>query len=259
MSESTDELTQPKQSGASGEQRTTDLESETAATFAPDSTQEEAPAAVLPEAVTNDASSADTLATQVYLGNLNFQATEEDLQDLGSRYGEVLSVQLAKTREGEPRGFAFLKFATPEQAAAMADGANGTTFASRELRARIATPKRPNAGDDGVKRARNPPAQTLYVGNLDYGMTDTQLNGMHLAPQPSPMILIETTELFRDIKNVLDVRVAIDRRTGRPRGFAHAEFADVDSAIAGHEALNGKRVGSRILRADYAPTRQARE
>ena len=58
--------------------------------------------------------------------------------------------------------------------------------------------------------------------------------------------------LFKSIKNVIDVRVAIDRRTGQPRGFAHADFMDVESAIRAREELNGKEVVGRRLRADYS-------
>lgn len=62
------------------------------------------------------------------------------------------------------------------------------------------------------------------------------------------------TDLFRDIRNVLDVRVAIDRRTGQPRGFAHADFVDVASAEKGKAVLNGKEVYGRELRVDFSAT-----
>jgi nucleolin len=59
-------------------------------------------------------------------------------------------------------------------------------------------------------------------------------------------------DLFRQIKNVLDVRVAIDRRSGQPRGFAHADFTDVESAVAAKETLEQKMVYGRQLRIDYS-------
>ena len=60
------------------------------------------------------------------------------------------------------------------------------------------------------------------------------------------------TDLFRSIKNVLDVRVAIDRRSGQPRGFAHADFTDVESAVAAKDALERKSVYGRQLRVDFS-------
>lgn len=58
--------------------------------------------------------------------------------------------------------------------------------------------------------------------------------------------------LFRSVKNVVDVRVAIDRRTGQPRGFAHADFTDVASAESAMEEMQGKMVGGRALRIDFS-------
>lgn len=63
---------------------------------------------------------------------------------------------------------------------------------------------------------------------------------------------MDFTDLFRSIKNVLDVRVAIDRRSGQPRGFAHADFTDVESAVAAKQALEQKSVYGRQLRVDYS-------
>jgi RNA recognition motif-containing protein len=58
--------------------------------------------------------------------------------------------------------------------------------------------------------------------------------------------------MFKDLKNIVDVRVAIDRRTGAPRGFAHADFVDVASAQLAKEALHGKEYYGRTLRVDYS-------
>ena len=62
----------------------------------------------------------------------------------------------------------------------------------------------------------------------------------------------DLNDLFREVKNVLDVRVAIDRRTGNPRGFAHADFIDVPSAEAAAEFLKTKMFYGRYLRIDYS-------
>ena len=64
----------------------------------------------------------------------------------------------------------------------------------------------------------------------------------------------DLNNLFREIKNVIDVRVAIDRRTGQPRGFAHADFADLPSAERALAELGGKVVCGRALRVDYSTT-----
>lgn len=62
----------------------------------------------------------------------------------------------------------------------------------------------------------------------------------------------DLNKLFRDIKNVIDVRVAIDRRSGQPRGFAHADFVDIESASLGKDALANKELYGRKLRVDFS-------
>lgn len=91
--------------------------------------------------------------------------------------------------------------------------------------------QRPQRGN----RPQHPPTKTLFIGNMAFDMSDRDLNN-----------------LFREIKNVIDVRVAIDRRTGQPRGFAHADFVDVESAEKAMEALKDKEVSGRVLRVDYS-------
>ena len=81
----------------------------------------------------------------------------------------------------------------------------------------------------------NPPSKTLFIGNMSFEMSDKDLN-----------------DLFRDIRNVMDVRVAIDRRTGQPRGFAHADFIDVASATRAKTMLADKVIYGRQLRVDFS-------
>lgn len=81
----------------------------------------------------------------------------------------------------------------------------------------------------------NPPSKTLFIGNMSFEMSDKDLN-----------------DLFRNIRNVMDVRVAIDRRTGQPRGFAHADFVDVASATKAKEVLQDKNIYGRNLRVDFS-------
>lgn len=81
----------------------------------------------------------------------------------------------------------------------------------------------------------NPPSNTLFIGNMSFEMSDKDLN-----------------DLFRDIRNVMDVRVAIDRRTGQPRGFAHADFIDVASATRAKTMLADKVIYGRQLRVDFS-------
>lgn len=84
-------------------------------------------------------------------------------------------------------------------------------------------------------RLRNEPSKTLFIGNMSFEMSDKDLN-----------------DLFREVRNVVDVRIAIDRRTGAPRGFAHADFIDVESATKAREYLQDKEIYGRKLRVDFS-------
>lgn len=84
-------------------------------------------------------------------------------------------------------------------------------------------------------RPVNEPSKTLFIGNMSFEMSDKDLN-----------------DLFREVRNVVDVRVAIDRRTGAPRGFAHADFIDVESAMKAREYLQSREIYGRRLRVDYS-------
>ena len=58
------------------------------------------------------------MSTKLYVGNLSYNVTENDLQDLFAKHGPVSEVNLMMDRlSGRPRGFAFVTMATPEGAA----------------------------------------------------------------------------------------------------------------------------------------------
>lgn len=70
----------------------------------------------------------------IYVGNLPFEASEDDVQQLFSQYGEVSSVSLVSDREtGSPRGFGFVEM-PPEQASKAVDALDGVDFGGRNLR-----------------------------------------------------------------------------------------------------------------------------
>jgi RNA recognition motif-containing protein len=92
----------------------------------------------------------------IYIGNLSFQATEEDLKEVFAEYGEVSRVSLPTDREtGRKRGFAFVEMvdATHEDAAITA--LDGAEWLGRELKVNKAKPREPRAGVGGGGRNFN--------------------------------------------------------------------------------------------------------
>lgn len=78
----------------------------------------------------------------------------------------------------------------------------------------------------------------IFVGNLDFGVTDQQLR-----------------ELLSEVGEVVDVHIPTDRESGRPRGFAFVRFANEEQAAKAVETLNGQDVAGRALRLDLAEDR----
>lgn len=89
----------------------------------------------------------------IYVGNLPFSATEDELRDLFSQYGTVHSVKLISDRDtGRPRGFGFVEM-SEEDAPAAIEATNGADMGGRSLRVNEA---RPREGGGGMGARRGP-------------------------------------------------------------------------------------------------------
>ncbi|HMB31217.1 MAG TPA: RNA-binding protein [Desulfohalobiaceae bacterium] len=81
------------------------------------------------------------MSKKMYIGNLPFQSTKEDIQNLFSQFGEVESINLITDREtGRSRGFAFVEMPVNEANAAM-QNLDGTEFEGRNLKVNEARPR----------------------------------------------------------------------------------------------------------------------
>jgi RNA recognition motif-containing protein len=93
--------------------------------------------------------------TKLFVGNLSFNTTENDLQDAFAAHGTVVEANLMVDRmSGRPRGFGFITMSTPEEAQKAIDGMAGKTLDGRNLTVNLARPKeeRPAGGGRGPRR-----------------------------------------------------------------------------------------------------------
>ncbi|KAL8946102.1 MAG: hypothetical protein Q9222_007457 [Ikaeria aurantiellina] len=169
----------------------------------------------------------------VYVGNLFFDMREEDLRQEFEKCGTIESIKIIMDNRGLSKGFGYINFTDVAAATAACENFNLKTFSGRKLTVQYAAQRTSLASRP--RNATSNPSRTLFIGNMAFDMSDRELNN-----------------LFREVRNVVDVRVAIDRRTGQPRGFAHADFTDVESAKEAMIALAGKDVAGRQLRVDYS-------
>jgi RNA recognition motif-containing protein len=78
----------------------------------------------------------------IYVGNLPYKATEEDLREVFAEYGSIKRVSVPADREtGRVRGFAFVEMAEDTQEDAAIDELNGAEWMGRQLRLNKAKPK----------------------------------------------------------------------------------------------------------------------
>jgi RNA recognition motif-containing protein len=88
----------------------------------------------------------------IYVGNLSYNATEDDLREAFERYGDVSAVNIIMDREtGRPRGFAFVEMPDSQQAKDAIENLNLTEIAGRKVTVNEARPRedRPRGGGGG--------------------------------------------------------------------------------------------------------------
>src|SRR5277367_6401405 len=90
------------------------------------------------------------MSNKLFVGNLSFDTTENDLQDAFAAHGTVVEANLMMDRAtGRPRGFGFITMSTPEEAQKAIDALNGKELAGRALTVNIARPREERSGGGG--------------------------------------------------------------------------------------------------------------
>ena len=85
--------------------------------------------------------------TNIFVGNLSYDATEDDIRDAFAQYGEVSSVNVITDRDtGRPRGFAFVEMANEAEGNAAIEAMNGSQVGGRSLTVNEARPREPRRG-----------------------------------------------------------------------------------------------------------------
>ena len=86
----------------------------------------------------------------IYVGNLNYEVTKEDLTTVFEEYGTVSRVSLPSDREtGRPRGFGFVEMSSEDEETKAIESLDGAEWMGRELRVNKARPRENNRGGGG--------------------------------------------------------------------------------------------------------------
>ena len=110
------------------------------------------------------------MGTKLYVGNLSFRTTGDELRDLFAQAGEVESATIIEDREtGRSRGFGFVEMATPEGAATAIEQFNGKDLGGRALTVNEARPKTDRGGGGGRGGYSGGGGNRSGYGGGDYG------------------------------------------------------------------------------------------
>ena len=83
------------------------------------------------------------MSTNIYVGNLSFNTTTSDLQNLFAQHGEVAKAQVITDRDtGRSRGFGFVEMTSAEEAQAAINALDGKNVDGRDLTVNLAKPRR---------------------------------------------------------------------------------------------------------------------
>jgi len=189
----------------------------------------------------------------VFVKGLPFSITEDELWTMFGECGTVKEVYcLTFPDTGKFRGMCKVTFESAEGASKACAEKNGLDVGGRSIGVEIANtgPGAPraspgaSAGGAGAfaSRPANEPSNNLFIGNLSFDADEESIKSA-----------------LAHIAEVVHVRIATDKETGRMKGFGHVEFADLEGAKAAMESAQGLEVLGRPIRLDYAAPRPPRE
>ncbi|MFP4056490.1 MAG: RNA recognition motif domain-containing protein [Candidatus Brocadiia bacterium] len=96
------------------------------------------------------------MATNIYVGNLPYSVTDDQLRELFEPYGEVRSAKVIMDRvSGRSRGFGFVEMFNDNEASAAIEGLNGNDMEGRSLTVNVARPRGDRGGGGGGQNRRS--------------------------------------------------------------------------------------------------------
>lgn len=180
------------------------------------------------QAFSTASGSDDEVKHEIFITGIPWEATEEELLEKFAVCGEITNARIP-TVKGRPSGYAFVTFADIH---GMRSGLklDGEDFGGRWMKIRAAEKKEAPTKPEGCK--------SVFIGNLSFDVDEDMVR-----------------EFFGDCGEIVSCRVAVDRETGRPRGFCHLDFATTEAVDAAIK-LKGEELAGRDIRVDYANDRE---
>eukprot|EP01049_Picozoa_sp_SAG25_P007428 SAG25_NODE_606_length_6610_cov_5.739671_2_plen_635_part_00 len=200
--------------------------------------------------------------TNVYVKNLDKATSEEALREFGGQFGEVTSLTIMVDNDGGSRGFGFVNFASPEEAATAVEGMNGKTIgeSTQEIYAGRAQKKEERSAElkkkfDTLRAERQQKYQgvNLFVKNLDEEVDDEKLR-----TEFAPFGTITSAKVMSEEKQVSGTDGGPPTTKTVSKGFGFVCFSTPEEATKAVTELNGRMIGTKPIYVALAQRKEAR-
>ena len=187
-------------------------------------------------------------ARKLFVAGLTESIDENQLRSLFEAVGvTVVSVSMPRDRTtGRPRGFGFVTLSSDDEADRARDSLDGTIQSGRALSVRrfhVEPPKRGEGRNESAPAATAPPeGSTVYVGNLPYGVTQSELEALFLDGGFGPVARLHMPS----------------SPDGRSRGFGFVTLASSEAAQRAVQSLHQSEVKGRRLIVNLAHAKPER-
>jgi len=190
---------------------------------------------------------------ELFVKNLGWNTSEDGLATFFGTWGTVTKVKILTNKEdGRSKGIGFVEFSSNEEAAAALAQMGSLNLDGRDIQVNYSGQKPPSTfgagagqGSYGAKPAYGGSSQggyggssqggdkhTCFIGNLPFKVSEQQIRNLLSGCGP-----------------IDSVRIAMDKETGKMKGFAHVDFGTADSVTAA-VAMNGAELDGRQLKID---------
>lgn len=186
--------------------------------------------------------------TNVYVKNINTEATDDQFRELFEKFGDVTSSSLARDQEGKSRGFGFVNFTTHEAAAQAVEELNAKDFLGQDLYVGRAQKKhereeelRKSYEAARLEKANKYQGVNLYIKNLDDDVDDEKLRNMFAEFGPITSAKVMRDSLTDSDDETKDKENAEEENAEEPKEATEEPAAEEPAAEETEEGEDGDK------------------
>ncbi|KAG5584200.1 hypothetical protein H5410_044634 [Solanum commersonii] len=172
----------------------------------------------------------------VFIKNLNDTIDSTKLEEIFQKFGNILSCKVAVSEDGRSKGFGFVQFETEDSANTAIEELNGSAVGGKEMYVGKFVKK-----SDRILPSPDEKYTNLFIKNLGLDISEEHLR-----------------EKFSEFGKIISLVITKDEN-GCSKGFGYVNFENPDDARRAREAMNGSKLGCKILYVARAQKKTERE